>query len=209
VDRLLVERRLKCATEVGAIEQQTSNLGRIITIVNYDKYQLTDDEEQTASQTSNEQQDEHQMNIRRTRIGEVREIREEREHAQSPPAEADRVKPPRTKKPKERIITWDESDPLAPAFENLKAFPKYLAIFVLEKVRKTLQSHMDHHKLSVSDLVTVTRDLMHWADGPNEAKVESPRGTLNTFIKNHAQRLAKQPKKSELKIWSGDINELV
>ena len=118
-----------------------------------------------------------------------------------------------TKRPKPGVRVWEPSDPLARVFDNLAAFSAYWAIFDVEHERRTLEAHRARNDLSIADLERVSWELRCWADGPNGAKVKSPRGTLATFVANFVKRRATDqpppppPKKKSAPVFSS-VEEL-
>ncbi len=172
--RIIIERLHKLEKD-GVIRQKVSKHGRIISISNYDNYQVDDTTHDTDFDTTHDTKHD-------THIGDL----EKRDLKKSEKSE----KKPKPKK--ERLLTWTHDDPYAKAFENLKSFPAYWAIFDLESDRKTLESHRAKYVLTIADLEQVTYELRHYMDGPRGATVVSPRGTLATFVKNFAERRAKR-----------------
>ena len=178
-----VFRVLKRLQKWNVIGMKADHDGSIVTIHNYDLYQSDGDECET-----NAEQDRNASATADATADATYPKKEKKEKKKN--------NTPGTKSPpKERLLTWTEDDPYARCFANLSEFPKYWDIFDREKDRKTLESHRTHYSLSVGDMEQITFDLKHWADGPNAAKVKSPRGTLGTFVKRHVDHQAERKQK--------------
>jgi hypothetical protein len=154
------------------VELLKGTRGTVVTICNWDKYQSILNSEGTPEGTPEGTQRAHQGNSKGNSLR-IKESKNQIKNSLS------------------REWSWEDSDPFKEVFENLKGFDKYWAIFDREKDRKVIQEHMTLKRLSINDMIEVTRELRFWADGPNGAKVKSPRGTLATFVRNFVERKSK------------------
>lgn len=88
---------------------------------------------------------------------------------------------------RDRVMSWDDSDPMAKVFANLKATEQYWLVFDAVKDRATIAGHMAEYGLTIRDMEKITYALRCYCDGLTKT-ITSPRGVLATFVRNFVAR---------------------
>jgi hypothetical protein len=189
--RTTLKRVLERLQKRNTIGTTTSRAGTVITINNYDKYQAPIDENESEAEHGRNRDEYNPATKDATNLATYSGDLEKRDLETISLAPPKKVKKPKAEK--ERLLTWTADDPYAKAFENLKGFAAYWAIFELEKERSTLDQHRQKYELTIPDIEQITYDLRHYMDGPKGDDVASPRGKLATFVKGFAERRATRP----------------
>ena len=104
---------------------------------------------------------------------------------------------------------WNPEDEFATVFANLNKCKKYARVFETAKDRKKLLEYQKKYNLNVRDLESISWEFQNWADGVDQAKLKSPRGTFATFCKNAAGRKPEKPKAQYLEEGERIAREII